>query len=85
MKNELHFAKAKGKNHPDANKPCEILFDESGLSNLIPYNETNNQSYNGSKIDLQFEDEWRYWKHQIKVPDDLSKSITKDAIKKFGI
>ena len=85
MKKPLYFPKHKGKNHPDANQPSETLFDEVVLNNLIQYKEISNESYDSERIYLGYDDEWMCCKVQIKVPEHLSKSITKDAIKKFGI
>ena len=80
MKKELHFSKAKSKNHPDAIKPSGFCFDE--IAHCIK--PITSEAYNGTKPNQTFDDEWRGWKN-IPVPEALSKEITKDTCKKLGI
>lgn len=80
MKKELQFAKAKSKNNSDAAKLSEFCFDE--IAHFIK--PISSESYNGTKQNQTFDDEWRGWK-SIPVPEDLSKEITKDTCKKLGI
>jgi len=82
---KLTFANPKDKNNPDSVKPSDFCIDELGhLNTIITLHPPSEQSYNGTKPDINFDDEVRWGKRKL-IPKDLADALTKETLNKLGI
>jgi hypothetical protein len=88
---KLTFGKAKSQHHPDSVKPSNFCWDELGhLNTSITLYPLYEQLYNGTKPDINFNDEVGQFSSTKKswwqeVPKDLADALTKETVTKLGI